>query len=220
MAHNYAAGLIAFGPEADLELVAKVFSELVQAFCPPGGLRVRVSRGKRTEVLGTRFSQTASISAGQLSKGGSVELTAGADFDQPSKGMPLFWIVSEHGGDRDFEPTDVVVRMGFSMVKPPSGEAERAVAHAISTILEVASDIGGCLSAEAAAQPDYTALVDEEVTETGWRTLVSKTQMKTLKRPPPDGVTLERCKNGVLVKVDTASPWAPISPTITRWLEA
>ena len=214
MAHNYAAGLITFGPEADLEMIAKVFSELVQAFCPPGGLRVRVSRGKRTEVLGTRFSQTASISANQLSKGGSVELTAGADFDQPAKGMPLFWIVS------DPEADEIAVRIGFSIVKPPSGDAERAVAHAISTIMEVASDVSGCLSAEAAAQADYTALVDEEVTETGWRTLVSKEQMKSLKRPPPDGVTLERCKNGVLVKVDTPSPWAPIHASITRWLDA
>jgi hypothetical protein len=214
MAHNYASGLITFGPEADLEMIAKVFSELVQAFCPPGGLRVRVSRGKRTEVLGSRFSQTASISATQLSKGGSVELTAGADFDQPAKGMPLFWITS------DPEAEEIAVRIGFCIVKPPSGEAERAVAHAISTIMEVASDVGGCLSAEAAAQPDYTALVDEEVTETGWRTLVSKEQMKSLKRPPPDGVTLERCKNGLLVKVDTPSPWSPIHSSITRWLEA
>ena len=40
---------------------------------------------------------------------------------------------------------------------------------AISTIMGMATDIGGCLSAGAAAQLDYTALVDEEVTETGWR---------------------------------------------------
>ena len=212
MAHIYASGLITFRPEADLELIAKVFSELVTAFCPPGGLRVRVSRGKRTEVLGTRFSQTSAISAAQLQKGGSVELTAGADFDQPAKGMPLFWITS------DPEAEQIAVRIGFCIIKPPSGEAERAIAHAISTIMEVASDIPGCLECEAAAQPDYTALVDEEVTEPGWRTLVLKDRVKTLKRPPPDGVTIDRCKNGVLVKVDTPSPWSPVSPAIPKWL--
>lgn len=214
MAHNYAAGLITFGPEADLETVAKVFTELVTAFTPPGGLRVRVSRGSRTEVLGTRFQQTSAISAAQLSKGGSVELTAGADFDAPSKSMPLFWVVS------DPEAEDIVVRFGFSIVKPLNYNAELAVATAISTVMEVAADVTGCLSAETAAQSDYTALVDEEVTETGWRTLISKEQMKSLKRPLPDGVSLERCKNGALVMVETDSPWLPVNAAITKWLDA
>jgi hypothetical protein len=70
-----------------------------------------------------------------------------------------------------------------------------------------------------AAQEDYTALVDEDVTEAGWRVLVRKDKMKSLKRPPPDGVSLERCKNGVLVKVETPSPWSPANPAIARWLD-
>src|ERR1700744_4942918 len=127
--HPFGGPAIELGPDAHLGAVAETMSELVRAFFPPDGLRVRATRGPRTEILGARFSRTANISAKQLARGGSVELTAG-DFDEPRPSMPVFWITSEL-------ENAIPTRFGCSFVRPTTEKASLAIAHALSTVLEV-----------------------------------------------------------------------------------
>jgi hypothetical protein len=233
---GHAVGAIAFGAEAELETVSALASALVRAFCPPHGLRVRASRGARTEILPARFSSTASIRAAQLARGGSVELTAG-DFDDPLPRLPLFWVTSDPAAPaRDRVPLEI----GFSIARPGAERSERAIAHAMSTMIEAAADVEGCLSAIVTAQDapltlaagelPYEALAGtaprardatwlrSHVRSPGWQILVPRAAVRLLSRPP-DALTLERVASGLLVKIDTATPFA-CGPRadVERWL--
>ncbi|MBX3231906.1 MAG: hypothetical protein KIT84_12070 [Labilithrix sp.] len=235
---NYAVGTFAFGAEADLESVANVMSELVRAFAPPDGLRVQVTRGEKSEVLPSRFSRTASIKAAQLARGGSVELTAGHFFHDPMA-APIFWIANDPAvlDEQDAVP----LHFGFALTRPGADAPERALAHAMSVIAEVAAGLEGCLSAVVAAQGTPISLADttlpyETLAGTvakredgrwlraharspGWRTLIPRAKMKGLARPPPDGVTLARVPSGVLVQHDAPTPFAVGDTTdVERWL--
>lgn len=211
--HPYAGVAIELGPDAHLGAVAETMSELVRAFVPPDGLRVRVTRGPRTEVLGARFSRTANISAKQLLKGGSVELTAG-DFEEPEAGKPLFWITSE--------PENAIpTRFGCSFVRPTTEKTALAIAHAINTVMEVAVDLPNCVSAVAAGTEEPMSLANSKLRPPGWRVLVPSKRMSGLSRPPPDKITLHRCENGVLIKDDTPDPFSATDiARFERWLLA
>lgn len=206
---------LSFDAEASLETTSELFSTFVQAFCPSEGLHVRVTRGARREVLPTRFSQTATVKAAQLARGGSVELSAGSTFALP--GDPVFWIASE-------PEEEVKVRIGLCLERPESAEAESAVAHAASTLVEAAAELPGCVAAIAMVQPDARS-VDEDILEmqghahgATWRVLVPSSRMRALPRPPPPDVTLVRVPNGVLVKRDTDTPFADADPRFEAWL--
>lgn len=209
--HPFAGAAIELGPDAHLGSVAETMSELVRAFVPPDGLRVRVTRGPRTEILGARFSRTANISSKQLARGGSVELTAG-DFEEPRANMPLFWITSE--------PENAIpTRFGCSFVRPTNEKAAQAIAVALSTVLEVAVDLPNCVSAIASGTEEPMSLANSKMRPPGWRVLVPSKRMSGLSRPPPDKITLQRCENGVLIKDDTETPFAATDLSrLERWL--
>ncbi len=206
---------LSFDAEASLETTSELFSTFVQAFCPNEGLHVRVTRGTRREVLPARFSQTATVKAAQLARGGSVELSAGSSFALP--GDPVFWIASQ--------PEDEVkVRVGLCLERPRRSEAEAAVALAASTLVEAATELEGCAAAVVSVQPEPRS-VDEDVLEmqghahaVTWRMLVPSARMRALPRPPPPGVTLVRVPGGVLVKRDVESPFADADARFEAWL--
>lgn len=227
---GYAIATIAFGREADLETVSSLASEFVRAFSPRDGLRVRAARGPKREILPARFSRTASIRSSQLARGGSIELSAG-DFDEPRPGLPVIWVTSapphEDGGD------DVALRLGFCTPRPRTEKSELAVAHALSTLVEAAVEVDGCVEALATAQGAPLTLTNdmlpfERATETrdaawlrdhvrspGWRVLVPRPR----RVKPPAGVSVERVPSGQLVRVDAPTPFAvPSFDALERWL--
>jgi hypothetical protein len=235
---GHLVGTFAFGAEADLETVSSLVSAFVRAFCPPTGLAVRASRGARTEVLPSRFSPTASISATQLARGGSVELTAGG-FDEVRASLPLFWVASQPA--MAIEDDVIALRFGCCFVRPGADKPEGAIAHAVNAMVEAAVEVKGCLSAIATAQDapmtlakrtlPYEVLAGTQenandalwlrshVRAPGWRVLVPKSKIKSLSRPPPDGVTLERVASGLLVKVDTPTPFTMAATgDLEQWL--
>ncbi len=222
---THAVGAISFGAACELETVSKLISTFVRAFCPRDGLRVRVSRGARSEVLGIRFSKTASISATQLARGGTVELTE-SDFETPLR--PLFWVVSQApaAGEED------AVRMSFGwcIARPGKKGPELAIAEAMNAMVEAVVDAKDCLSALVTAQGrpltlaapmlPYESLAGtsglasdarwlrRHVRSPGWRVLVPRARVSGLAKPSPPGVSLERVRSGLLVSADAATPFA------------
>lgn len=218
---GWAVGEIGFGADADLEMVSEVVSTFVRAFVPPDGLKVRASRGARSEVLPIRFSASSTISAKQLTRGGSVELTAG-DFQKGAPDKPLFWVDSRPGAE---VMDEIPVRVGFCMPRPASARGEEAVAIAMNAIAEAAADVAGCTGLTVTAQERPLALATA-ATEPGepiaaWRVLVPKGRVRGLSRPPPDGLTLKPVASGLLVCVDAKTPFAMGDvATLERWLTA
>jgi hypothetical protein len=222
---THAVGTISFGSACELETVSTLISTFVRAFCPRDGLRVRVSRAARSEVLGIRFSKTASISATQLARGGSVELSE-SDFDTPLR--PIFWVVS-----RPAEPDDgdrVRLSFGWCIARPAAERAELAVSEAMNAMLEAAVDAKDCLAALVTAQgrpltlaasvlpyeslagtagrDDDAEWLRQHVRSPAWRVLVPKAPARALSRPPPPSVSLQRVRGGLLVRADAPTPFA------------
>ncbi len=220
-ARAWAVGEIGFGADADLETVSEVVSTFVRAFVPPEGLRVRAARGARSEVLPGRFSATSSISAKQLARGGSVELTAG-DFQKGAPEKPLFWVDSRPGAE---VVDELPVRIGFCMPRPASARGEEAVATAMNAVAEAAADVPGCISIFVTAQERAlslaTAATEPSEPAAAWRLLVPKGRVRGLSRPPPDGLTLKPVASGLLVCVDAKTPFVMGDlATLERWLTA
>ncbi len=229
---TFAVGTISFGAGCELETVSSLVSTFVRAFCPRDGLRVRVSRGTRSEVLPIRFTQKAAISATQLARGGSVELTE-ADFETAAR--PLFWVSSRA------TPADVakgakddagVVRLqfGWSIARPPASRAELAIAEAMSTMIEAAVEVKDCIAAlvtaqgrpltKAAAILPYESLASTDgsaddarwlrrhARSPGWQVLVPRARAAALSKSLPESLSLQRVRNGVLVRTDAPTPFA------------
>ena len=231
---THAVGTISFGAACELETVSKLISTFVRAFCPRDGLRVRVSRGTRSEVLGIRFSQTASISATQLERGGSVELSE-SELDMPREplwGMmrPLFWVTSRTPTPEE-EPEDKIrLSFGWCIARPGLERAELAISEAMNAMVEAAAEAKDCLAALVTAQGQpltlnasvlpYEALAGtagreddarwlrRHVRSPGWRVLVPKSRASALSRPPPPSVSLQRVRSGLLVGAAAPTPYA------------
>ena len=243
---THAVGTISFGAACELETVSKLISTFVRAFCPRDGLRVRVARGTRSEVLGIRFSQTASISATQLERGGSVELSE-SEFDMPLQPTlwgvmrPLFWVTSRTPAPEDGHEDKVRLTFGWCIARPRAERAELAISEAMSAMLEAAVDAKDCLAALVAAQGRPLTLADtvlpyeslagtagraddarwlrHHVRSPAWRVLVPKVPARALSRPPPPGVSLQRVRGGLLVGSDAATPFAmTATEAIETWL--
>jgi hypothetical protein len=239
---DYAVGTVAFGAACDLETVSTLFSTFVRAFCPPGGLGVRVSRGSRSEVLPARFSPTASVSAKQVARGGSVELTE-SDTELEHLMRPLFWITSRPPSLSPEDETEDGVRVSFGwcIARPGAERPELAITQAMSTMIETAAEAEGCLSALLTAQGRpltlrSSALAYESLAETegrgadarwlrahvrspGWAVLVPRAGVSALSRPPPSCVSLERVASGLLVRSDAPTPFAMTETEAQeRWL--
>jgi len=237
---THAVGTISFGAACELETVSKLVSTFVRAFSPRDGLRVRVSRGARTEVLPIRFSQTASISATQLERGGSVELTE-SDFEVPKR--PLFWVTTRAATAANAETHADAVRLqfGWCIERPGAERPELAISEAMSTMLEAAADAKDCIAALVSAQGRPLSLAASElpyetlastadhagdaawlrrhVRSPGWLVLVPGARARSLSRPPPQGVSLQRVRSGLLVRVDAATPFAmAATKELETWL--
>jgi hypothetical protein len=233
---THAVGTISFGAACALETVSKLVSTFVRAFCPRGGLRVRVSRGTRSEVLGIRFSQTASISATQLARGGTVELTE-SDFEVPLR--PLFWVTSRAPAPDDGDA--VRLSFGWCIARPGAERAEVAISEAMNAMVEAAADAKDCVAALVTAQgrplslgasvlpyeslastagkADDARWLRRHVRSPGWRVLVPKARAGELSRPPPPGVSLQRVRSGSLVSAVAATPFAlTATDDLETWL--
>ena len=223
---TYAVGTISFGTACELETVSALVSTFVRAFCPREGLRVRVSRGARTEVLPIRFSQTASISATQLARGGSVELTE-SDFESPLR--PLFWVASR-APTLDDDAGVVRLSFGWCIGRPGAERPELAISDAMSAMVEAAVDAKDCLAALVTAQgrpltmaasvlpyeslastagrADDARWLRRHVRSPGWQVLVPRARASALSRPPPSSVSLQRVRGGLLVRDEAPTPFA------------
>ena len=233
---THAIGTISFGAGCELETVSKLVSTFVRAFCPRDGLRVRVSRGTRSEVLGIRFSQTASISATQLERGGTVELTE-SDFELPLR--PIFWVTSRAPAPDDDD--DVRLSFGWCIGRPGADRPELAISEAMNAMVEAAADAKDCLAALVTAQgrpltlaasvlpyeslastaghADDARWLRRHVRSPGWRVLVPRTRVPALSKPPPQGVSLQRVRSGSLVSADAPTPFAmTATETMETWL--
>lgn len=232
---THAVGTISFGAACELETVSKLVSTFVRAFCPRDGLRVRVSRGARTEVLGIRFSQTASISATQLERGGSVELSEG-ELDAPLTPIlagtmrPIFWVTSRSPAPEDAPEDKPRLSFGWCIARPAAARAELAVSEAMNAMVEAAAEAKDCVAALVTAQgrpltlnasvlpyealanragrSDDAAWLRRHVRSPGWRVLVPKSRASALSRPPPPSVSLERVRSGWLVSAAAPTPFA------------
>ena len=236
----FAVGTIAFGAASDLETVSTLISTFVRAFCPRDGLRVRVSRGPRSEVLPNRFVDTSSISATQLARGGSVELTE-SDFETPLR--PLFWVASRAPADAEADAGAGAPRLSFGwcIARPGAERAELAIAEAMNAMVEAAADVHDCLAALVTAQGrsltmsapalPYESLagtvgraadaqwLSTHVRSPGWRVLVPRARVRALSRPPPESVALLRFTSGLLVCVDAPTPFAmTTTEELETWL--
>jgi hypothetical protein len=234
---THAVGTLSFGAACDLETVAKLVSTFVGAFCPRDGLRVRVSRGARSEVLPVRFSKTSAISATQLGRGGSVELTEN-DFETPVR--PLFWVVSRAVAPDD---DDAVVRLSFGwcIARPARERAELAVAEAMNAMIEAAADAQDCLAALVTAQgrpltlaspvlpyeslagtagrADDGGWLRAHVRSPGWQVLVPRARVGALAKPAPPGVSVQRARSGLLVRAAAPTPFAMLETAdLETWL--
>jgi hypothetical protein len=209
--------------------VSSLVSTFVRAFCSRDGLRVRVSRGARTEILPSRFSQTASISAKQLARGGTVELTE-TDFESPSR--PLFWVASRAGAPDGSGAEDDKVRLSFGWCigRPRTEPAALAIAEAMSAMIEAAVDAKDCVAALVTAQGRSLAMADAalpyelmskadghaddagwlraHVRSPGWQVLVPRARTKALSKKAPTSVSLVRVRAGLLVRTDAPTPFA------------
>jgi hypothetical protein len=237
---THAVGTISFGVACELETVSKLVSTFVRAFCPRDGLRVRVSRGPRTEVLPIRFTQTASISATQLARGGSVELTEN-DFETAAR--PLFWVTSLADGVAEGEADAEPVRLSFTwcIARPSAERAELAISEAMSTMLEAAADAKDCIAALVTAQgrpltmaapelpyeslasttgrAEDAAWLRRHVRSPAWHLLVPRGRTTALAKPPPRTVSLQRARSGTLVRADAPTPFAMTDTSaLETWL--
>jgi hypothetical protein len=225
----HGVGTLSFGAACELETVSTLISSFVRAFCPRDGLRVRVSRGARSEVLPNRFAPTSSISAKQLERGGSVELTE-SDFEAPRR--PLFWVASRAPEPAGTDPNAGAMRLSFGwcIARPGTEGAEVAVAEAMNAMVEAACDAKDCLAAFVTAQgrsltmsasvlpyeslagtvgrADDAEWLSRHVRSPGWRVLVPRARARALSRPPPTGVSLRRVRSGLLVCADAPTPFA------------
>lgn len=238
---GYAVGALAFGTACELETLSKLISTFVRAFCPRDGLRVRVSRGARCEVLPMRFSQTANISATQLARGGSVELTE-TDFETAAR--PLFWVTSraETAANVEDDTGGVRLHFGWCIARPSAQRPELAIAEAMTAMIEAAVDAADCISAVVTAQGrpltlgasvlPYEALarsadhaaddakwLRRHVRSPGWQVLVPRARASALAKQAPEGVSLQRVRGGVLVRAEAPTPFAmTATEELETWL--
>lgn len=225
---THAVGAISFGAACELETVSKLVSTFVRAFCPRDGLRVRVSRGPRTEVLPIRFTQTSSISATQLARGGTVELSE-SEFETAAR--PLFWVASR-ADDADGEGEGEPVRLSFAwcIARPSASRAELAVSEAMSTMVEAAVDVKDCIAALVTAQgrpltmaasalpyeslagtadrADDATWLRHHVRSPAWHLLVPRGRAAALAKRAPELVSRTRVRSGTLVRAAAPTPFA------------
>lgn len=239
---RHAVGALAFDARANLETVAEHLSAFLQAFCPAGGLGVRAARGDRREVLAARFTRTSTVSARQLARGGTLELSEHS-FD-PLMGRcisPLFWIASrgEAEGDEDDEVPSL--RFGLALDRPGADAPERAISDALRTLFEACVELEGCISAVLTAQGPANslgapALAYETVAGTekagmrtgwlrthvrspGWLVLVPRDAARRVAKNVPAEVSVERVRGGLLARFDAPTPFAMKSlEPMERWL--